>query len=119
VEHHRSNLLNSADELLGTNTMSGFIEQLCVGPSGAPQVLKRSPWTGPPLGRDQFREIAYTILNDERRAAAPRDGAGAMPQGQSGCETVRFVREDGSEQYRYGLNDLENDNRTKPGATKA
>jgi len=88
--------------------MSGFIEQLCVGPSGEQQVLKRSPWTGAPLDPDQFREIAYTILNDERRAAAPKDPAG--------CETVRFVREDGSEQYRYGLSDLEDDNRTKPGA---
>jgi hypothetical protein len=118
MEHHRSNLLHSAEELLGTNAMSGFIEQLCVGPSGAPQVLKRSPWTGPPLGGDQFREIAYTILNDERRAAVPKDGAAAMPKGPSGCETVRFVREDGSEQYRYGLSDLENDNRTKPGASE-
>jgi hypothetical protein len=98
--------------------MSGFIEQLCVGLSGAPQVLQRSPWTGPPLGRDQFREIAYTILNDERRAAGTKDGAGATPRGSAGCETVRFVREDGSEQYRYDLSDLENDNRTKPGATK-
>jgi hypothetical protein len=98
--------------------MSGFIEQLCVGPNGERQLLKRSPWTGPPLGRDQFRESAYTILNDER-AAAPKDGAGARPKGFSGCETVCFVGEDGSEQYRYGLSDLENDNRTKPGTAKA
>ncbi len=112
--HRRSNLLNSADGLLGTNIMSGFIEQLCVGLGGAPQVLKRSPWTGPPLGRDQFREIAYTILNDERRAAVPKDGAGAASASPPGCETVRFVRDDGSEQYRYDLTDLEIDNRTKP-----
>jgi hypothetical protein len=99
--------------------MSGFIEQLCMGPNGAPQLLQRSPWTGPPLGRDQFREIAFTILNDERRAAAPKDGPGAMPRGLFGCETVRFVGEDGLEQYRYGLSDLENDNRTKPGTARA
>lgn len=98
--------------------MSGFIEQLCMGPDGAPQLLQRSPWTGTSLSRDQFREIAYTILNDERRAAAPKSGAGAMPKALFGCETVRFVGDDGSEQYRYDLSDLENDNRSKPGAAK-
>ena len=95
--------------------MSGFIEQLCIGPDGTPQLLKRSAWTGAALSREQFREIAFTILRDERRAAVPKDGVAAVPSGPAGCETVRFVREDGSEQYRYGLSDLVKDSRAEPG----
>jgi hypothetical protein len=96
--------------------VAGFIEHIRAASGAEPEVLQRSAWTGAALSREQFREIAFTILNDERRVARPKDGTSPAPEASPTAEVIRFVRDDGAEQYRYDLRDLDNDNRTKPGA---
>jgi len=99
--------------------MSGFIEHIRAASGGEPEVLQRSAWSGPALSLSQFREIAFTILNDKRRGAGPKDGTSPATEGLPMVEAIRFVSTDGVEQFRYDLGDLDNDSRTKPGAVRS
>jgi len=99
--------------------MSGFIEHIRATGGGEPEVLQRSAWSGPALNRGQFREIAFTILNDRRRGAGPKDGTSPATEGPPLVEAIRFVRDDGAEQFRYDASDLDNDSRAKPCAVRS
>ena len=108
--HWQQSNINSLKEHGG---MTGFIEHIRTGDGGEPEVLQRSAWSGPALSRDEFREIAFAILNDEGRGTNPKVG-GDPSDTSPAPEAIRLVRDDGSEQYRYDLTDLEQDNRTVP-----
>ena len=99
--------------------MSGFIEHIRTASGAEPEVLQRSAWSGPALSRGQFREIAFTILNDKRRGTGAKDEASPGTEGQPLVEAIRFVRDDGAEQFRYDLSDLDNDSRAKPGTVRS
>ncbi|HYW33654.1 MAG TPA: hypothetical protein VE872_00740 [Candidatus Bathyarchaeia archaeon] len=99
--------------------MAGFIEHIRVGANGETEVLQRSAWSGPALSREQFTEIAFAILNDEGKG--PKSGSEtAPPAGNSPApDAIRFVRDDGTEAYRYDVGDLAQDDQELPGTTKA
>jgi len=97
--------------------MAGFIEHIRIGTNGEPEVLQRSAWSGPTLTREQFREIAFDILNDE--GEGPKSGTEAAPAAGDAPapDAIRFVRDDGTEVYRYDVDDLAQDDWELPGGS--
>jgi hypothetical protein len=106
-------------ELQGSYTMAGFIEHIRAGANGETVVLQRSAWSGPTLSHEQFREIAFAILNDE--GEGPKSGSETDPPAENVPvpDAMCFVRDDGTEVYQYDVDDLAQDDRDLPGVIKA
>jgi hypothetical protein len=94
--------------------MSGFIEHIRMEIDGPPQLLLRHAWTGPSPSRDSFLEIASIALRGyfiyEGHGLQPKDEFGAFRDKPPVAEAIRFILDDGSEQYRYDLHDMVRDN---------